>query len=315
MSAGAEMHAEAERRFAFGANWESFIRTSYTPLRRARARQDLLSFLGVEHLDGLSFLDIGSGSGLHSLAALDAGVARIHSFDYDPLSVRTTQYLRHLAGDPAHWHVEQGDVLDDAYLGTLGTFDVVYSWGVLHHTGAMWRAIDNAAALVRPGGLFFVALYSSNVATPSTAFWLDVKRRYNAAGAAGRRRMEWWYIWRFGLGRNVLLYPVRLPRLLRQVYDRRRQRGMSYMADVRDWLGGWPMEYADDQAVVDRLAAQHGQTLVNVATGEACTQFLFRNEGAGARAIAVADFAAGRARPVGTRRLDLPARESASEAR
>ena len=300
MIAEPEVNAEAGKRFAFGANWESFVRTSYTPLRRAAARQDLLSFLGVERLDGLSFLDIGSGSGLHSLAAFDAGAARIHSFDYDPLSVSTTLHLRRLAGDPPHWHAEQGDVLDDAYLGGLGTFDVVYSWGVLHHTGAIWTAVDNAAALVKPGGLFFVALYSSNVATPSTAFWLDVKRRYNAADAAGKRRMEWWYIWRFGLGRNPLLYPIRLPLLLRQVYDRRRKRGMSYMADVRDWLGGWPMEYADDQEVVDRLAAQHGQTLLNVATGEACTQFLFRSEGAGARSIAVAEFAAGRA-PVGAR--------------
>lgn len=285
----------AGERYAFGANWESFVRHSFTPLRREAARSNLLAFMGVADLAGLSFLDIGSGSGLHSLAAFDAGAARIHSFDYDPISVSTTQHLRRLAGDPDHWTAERGDVLNSAYLAGLGLFDVVYSWGVLHHTGALWDAIDNAAGCVKPGGRLFIALYSSNVATPSTEFWLDVKRRYNAAGAAGRRRMEWWYVWRFGLGRNPFLYPIRLPLLLRQAYEKRTQRGMSYMSDVRDWLGGWPMEYADDQEVVDRLAERHGQTLVNVSTGEACTQFLFRNEGA-ARTTSVQAFVASRGR-------------------
>lgn len=287
----------ADGRYAFGANWEAFVRTSFTPLRREAARRNLLSFMDRPDLDGLTFLDIGSGSGLHSLAAFDAGAARIHSFDYDTRSVSTTRELRRIAGEPAHWTAERGDVLDAAYIGGLGTFDVVYSWGVLHHTGAMWDAIDNAAARAKPGGLLFIALYSSNVASPSTEFWLDVKRRYNAADAAGRRRMEWWYVWRFGLGRNPLLYPVRLPLLLRQVYEKRRQRGMSYMADVRDWLGGWPMEYADDQEVVDRLAARHGQTLVALSTGEACTQFLFRNDGTPHRADPVAAFPTRRAKP------------------
>lgn len=289
------MSATAGERYAFGANWEAFVRTSFTPFRREAARKNLLSFMARRDLAGLSFLDIGSGSGLHSLAAFDAGAARIYSFDYDPLSVSTTLHLRRLAGEPAHWSAERGDVLDAAYLTGLGPFDIVYSWGVLHHTGAMWQAIDNAAARTKPGGLFFIALYSSNVATPSTEFWLDVKRRYNAADAAGKRRMEWWYVWRFGLGRNPLLYPVRLPLLVRQAYEKRSQRGMSYMSDVRDWLGGWPMEYADDQEVVDRLAERHGQTLVNISTGEACTQFLFRNDGRSAP-TSVAEFTAARGR-------------------
>ncbi len=50
---------------------------------------------------------------------------------------------------------------------------------------------------------------------------------------------------------------------------------MSYMTDVRDWLGGWPMEYADDQQVIATMKAKHGFTLSNISTGEACTEFLF----------------------------------------
>jgi 2-polyprenyl-6-hydroxyphenyl methylase/3-demethylubiquinone-9 3-methyltransferase len=290
------MSSTAGERYGFGANWESFIAKHYSEERRKSAAENLLGFLGRQDLDGLAFLDIGSGSGLHSLAAFDAGAVRIHSFDYDALSVRTTGELHRRAGAPASWHVERGDVLDGAYMDALGTWDVVYAWGVLHHTGDMWRAIDNAARRVAPGGLFFLALYSSNVAAPSPEFWLDVKRRYNAAGALGKRRLELWYLWHFGLGRN----PLRLPLLARQMRDRRRLRGMSYMTDVRDWLGGWPMEYADDQEVVDTLEEKHGHRLVNVLTGEACTQFLFRNEGIAGRktsVVALAEARRGQGRP------------------
>jgi len=259
-------------RYGFGANWAAFVERNYSDARRRAARASLVGFLGLSDLSGRSFLDVGSGSGLHSLAAHDAGAAPIHSFDFDEASVRTTARLRDLAGSPPDWIVEQGDVLDEAYLGRLPAWDIVYAWGVLHHTGAMWQAIGNVAKRVGPGGLLFLALYSANVASPSAEFWLEVKRRYNATDALWRRRMEYWYLWRFGLGRN----PLRLPYLLKQVYDKKKKRGMSYMTDVRDWLGGWPMEYADDQEVVDLLEQKHGFELAKISTGEACTEFLFR---------------------------------------
>jgi 2-polyprenyl-6-hydroxyphenyl methylase/3-demethylubiquinone-9 3-methyltransferase len=258
-------------RYDFGRNWASFIDTNFSAERRSIAKQRLLGFLKRRDLKNLSFLDIGSGSGLHSMAAYDAGAARIHSFDYDEVSVQTTARLKGIAGAPSNWTVERGDVLDLNYLQNLGLWDIVYSWGVLHHTGAMWNAIDNAASRVASDGLFFIALYSSNVASPSTEFWLDVKRRYNRADAGGKRRMELWYLWRFGLDGN----PLRLPLLIKQIYQKKKQRGMSYMTDVRDWLGGWPMEYANDQEVIDVMKKKHSFALVNISTGEACTEFLF----------------------------------------
>jgi SAM-dependent methyltransferase len=265
-------------RYSFGKNWASFIDANFSTERRHIAKQRLLDFLKKPDLQTLTFLDIGSGSGLHSMAAYDAGAARIHSFDYDEMSVRTTAHLKGLTGSPSNWTVERGDVLDLDYLQGLGLWDIVYSWGVLHHTGSMWNAIDNAASRVAPNGLFFIALYSSNVASPSTEFWLDVKKRYNLADAIGKRRIELWYLWRFGLDRN----PLRLPLLIKQIYDKKRQRGMNYMTDVRDWLGGWPMEYADDQDVIDNMKVKHGFALVNISTGEACTEFLFARTDAGA---------------------------------
>ncbi len=98
------------------------------------------------------FLDAGSGSGLFSLAAYRMG-AEVMSFDADPDSVACTNRLRNRFEDPPTWFVREGSLLDKAFLSTLQPADVVYCWGVAHHTGDMWKAIDNLTQLVAPGGL------------------------------------------------------------------------------------------------------------------------------------------------------------------
>ena len=65
--------------------------------------------------------------------------------------------------------------------------------------------------------------------------------------------------------------------IVKQIYEKKKGRGMSYMTDIRDWLGGWPMEFADDQAVIDFLKKRFDFELVRISTGEACTEFLFRD--------------------------------------
>src|SRR6202008_1199298 len=113
-------------RFAFGRNWASFL--SVLDENRIRvAEQSLQGMLAMRDLQGLRFLDIGSGSGLFSLVARKLG-ARVHSFDFDPDSVACTRSLhdRYLPGDE-DWTVEHGSILDRAYTDRLGTFDIVYS--------------------------------------------------------------------------------------------------------------------------------------------------------------------------------------------
>lgn len=260
-------------RYSFGKNWSRFARKSFSQERVDIARKHILSLLQRDSLKGLDFLDIGCGSGIHSLAARQAGAGRIRSFDYDPDSVETTKTMWHFAGEPADWTVERGDVLDDAYIASLGRWNLVYSWGVLHHTGDVWRAIDNAQKTVADNGLFYIALYSADVQTDPD-FWLRIKKEYNEAGESKRRRMEWWYVWVYVMNRNPLLLPVFGYRMLRH----RLNRGMSFFADIRDWLGGWPMEFVHDRDVIDRLAV-HGFRLVNIKTGEACSEFVFERTG------------------------------------
>ncbi|MFV8817028.1 class I SAM-dependent methyltransferase [Haliea sp. E17] len=240
------------------------------------ATEKMLSFTGRSSLAGEDFLDIGCGSGLHSYAALRAGARKIHSLDYDPDSVRATDALHTHAARPDNWTFERGDILDDAYVEGLGKWSFVYSWGVLHHTGDMWRAIENAQKTVADGGLFYLALYSADADfQPSKEFWLEVKQAYNNAGSLKKLYMVYWYIWRFAMQRDL----KRLPAEVRRIFSYRFKRGMSYFADIRDWLGGWPMEYAGDQETVDLLEKKHGFRLVNLSTGEANSEFLFERSG------------------------------------
>lgn len=254
--------------FSFGRNWAEFVQQHLNENRVESARQRLLSFLELPDLAGRYFLDIGSGSGLHSLAAYRAGAARIVSFDLDPASVATTTRLRDQFGSADRWQVLQGSVLDPAFLATIEPADIAYSWGVLHHTGRMWEAVRNAGRLMRPTGLYFLALYTT---TRKSEYWLATKQRYNRAGMLGKRWLEAKYVARhlvlphLAHGRNPL-------RTLRETRDR----GMDYMTDLRDWLGGLPYEDARPEEVLTFCRKELGMEMINLKTGEACTEYLFR---------------------------------------
>ncbi|MCB1923403.1 MAG: class I SAM-dependent methyltransferase [Gammaproteobacteria bacterium] len=264
----------ADERFAFGKNWHNFVDTNLDDDRVEISRRYLLDFLERDDLNGVRFLDIGCGSGIHSLAAVRSGAAEVFSFDYDADSVAATRAVKDAkARDAVNWHIERGSVLDEDYMAKLGQYPLVYSWGVLHHTGDLWRAIRNACTCVEPGGLLYIALYSADMhVDPPAEFWIDVKKRYVAGGAIKRNWMMLWYLWRFSLGKN----PRRVPELMRTMRDYRKSRGMSYLTDVRDWIGGWPMEFSRDQDVIDLLRDELGFEVVKQKTGEANTEYLFR---------------------------------------
>ena len=265
-----------DRHYEFGKNWTRYVRHNFNEERVAIAQRHLLDFVGRSDLRGLDFLDIGCGSGIHSLAAFRSGAGRIRSVDYDPDSVAATTILHKYAGEPANWTVERGDVLDDACINSLGKWNFVYSWGVLHHTGDVWRALANAQNTVADGGMFYIALYSADVQT-DPEFWLKIKQEYNRADSFKRWRMEWWYVWAYIMHRRIWMFP----NLIRRTVQYRLSRGMNFFADIRDWLGGWPMQFVHDRDVIKFLEGERGFKLAKIKTGEANTEFLFQRQAEG----------------------------------
>lgn len=267
---------EQGERFGFGENWANFLGT-LNDERIVVAERALEQMLGTPSLSGRRFLDAGSGSGLSSLAARRMG-ATVHSFDYDPKSVACTMELRrrYFPDDP-QWTVEEGSVLDKAYLETTGVFDIVYSWGVLHHTGQMWNAIENVSTLCKPNGLLFIAIYN-NMGGGSRR-WTWIKRTYCQLPSALRipfallvtTPIQIWSLAVHTVQGKALRY-------FNHIKHYGERRGMSWWHDQLDWIGGYPYEDAKPEEVF-RFLHDRGFSLVDMTTcggGIGCNQFVFR---------------------------------------
>jgi len=258
---------KADAHFDFGANWQRFV-DKMDVEALDEAERGLLKLIPANRLEGATFLDIGSGSGLHALAAKRLG-ARVTAIDIDKNSVEATRKLLGTGAD-----VRQLSILESH---GLGRFDIVYSWGVLHHTGAMWRAIDSAAALVKPGGLLVLALYQR---TPFCGFWKVEKRLYTAAPRPARAVIRALYtaalLSRQALaGKDPFSY----------VKNYKAARGMDFFTDVHDWLGGYPYESVDPADLMEHVGKLGFTPVVEHALpksigvfGAGCCEFTLRRE-------------------------------------
>ena len=259
-------------RFSFGENWKRFLGVLNEEHIKS-AEDSLCEMLAMEDLKGKSFLDIGCGSGLFSLSAVRLG-ARVHSFDYDPEAVACACELkeRYFSKDKI-WKIERGSALDTDYLKSLGEFDIVYSWGVLHHTGNMWKALENAQSLVASGGKLFISIYNDQGL--ASKIWLMVKQTYNKLPEAFR---------------FLILYPAFLllwgPAMVKDMLrlkpfykwrNYKSNRGMSAWHDVVDWVGGYPFEVAKPEEIIS-FYQKEGFILVKskrVGSKLGCNEFLF----------------------------------------
>ena len=245
----------------------SWLRTVPRPCRAERKRTN----------ENKSFLDIGSGSGLYSLAARRLG-AKVHSFDYDPHSVSCTSELKkRFFPEDNNWIIESGNALDKDYIKSLGEFDIVYSWGVLHHTGDMWNAINNSSQCVKNGGQFYLSIYNDQGGKSKR--WLTIKKLYNAFPNGLK-----WIIWMPMLiklwWRNTLRDLIKEGKLFStwRNYAQVEARGMSAFTDVIDWVGGLPFEVAKPEEIFD-FFAQRGFELKKLKTcggGIGCNEFVFK---------------------------------------
>ena len=218
--------------FAFGKNWLEYAK-KIDEAKILQAVIDLQRLSGRERFDGMTFLDIGCGSGLHSLAAIRMGAVRVVGVDIDADSVAAARGTLARFAPEADAQFDEVSVFDMTP-GKYGGFDFVYSWGVLHHTGDMRRALTSAANLVNPGGIFMVALYGK---TPFCWMWRILKRRYSSATPTAQHRARRIYI-----GFQRLAHKVKGRNFDDYVHNYGNYRGMDYYNDVHDWMGGYPYE-------------------------------------------------------------------------
>ncbi len=172
--------------------------------------------------------------------------------------------------------IEQGSILDEGYVASLGSFDVVYSWGVLHHTGAMWRALDLAQRLVNDEGLLAIAIYNDRGS--QSARWRHIKHTYSrlprvfktpfAALVSAPEEMK-------GLLRSILT--GRPGDYIRSWTEYDTRRGMSHWHDIIDWVGGFPYECARADTIFS-FFKQRGFTLerLTIGGGLGCSEYVFR---------------------------------------
>jgi len=233
---------ERETHFEFGENWKNYSKT--IDRKRIDSAIEGVRKLLPDSLGGKTFLDVGCGSGLHSLAALSLGAASVTAIDIDENSVGTTQELLTKYAPGQKWTAKVASVFD-ASPDALGRFDVVYSWGVLHHTGDMWRAIECATRFVNPGGQFVIAIYSATTFDP---MWKAEKKLYSQAPRPIQWGIRQVYMTAFlagkiALGKNPVSY----------VRNYSHMRGMNFSHDAHDWLGGYPYETASATELHDRI--------------------------------------------------------------
>ena len=141
--------------FSFGKNWKRYVKYVLSEDILQNAQDSLVRYFGEDFdFKNKVFIDIGCGSGIFSLCALRLGVKKVISIDVDKNSIEATMMTKEkfLKDSSENWEIMEGSVLDGDFIKSLQErFKkdeiIVYSWGVLHHTGNLSLAMENVMSL------------------------------------------------------------------------------------------------------------------------------------------------------------------------
>ena len=251
--------------FDFGSNWAEFSKRHVDQSRLKMACQSMRALLGAENIGGKSFIDVGCGSGLFSIAAHRLGAAKVVGIDVNQRCIEIAQANRDLLapGAPIEFHI--ASVLDVEQLKGFGTFDLVYAWGSLHHTGSMWNAVHNVLRCVAPEGILVLAIYNKHSTSPA---WRSIKWFYNQVPQLIQRFMIFIFA--------GVIYGAKF--LVTRTNPLKKERGMDFWFDVVDWVGGYPYEYATVSEVTNIVTSRGFQLrqVVPASVPTGCNEFLFQ---------------------------------------
>ncbi len=249
--------------FNFGQNWQAFSDKSLNRQKLDSAIDSLRELIGEDKIKGGNFIDIGCGSGIFAIAASLLGAARVVGIDISRQSIEASKDNKNIFAPQGDIEFFHKSIFDQDVL-PLGGFDIVYSWGVLHHTGSMYKAIDTSAQLAKPGSLFAIAIYNEHW---SSGAWKIIKHIYNAVPKFVQLLMIWFFY--------VIMAAAKFAVTGKNPF--KKKRGMSFYYDVIDWLGGYPYEYAGKEQIithVEKLGFKCVKfTAPAVPTG--CNEFVF----------------------------------------
>lgn len=270
----------SNKAFSFGKNWQSYLDNHLSGDSYKKSVESLEELFGKERVRGKKFLDIGCGSGLFSLAAFKLGAKRIVSFDVDVDSVNCCRYLMEKEKSPKNWKIFKESILNDNLVNKLEKFDIVYSYGVLHHTGNMWKAIENSAKFVSDNGLLYLAIYNkadshgfySDYRFGTSKFWEKEKRFYSGLPSPLQSLIDY-----LTIGFLFIAYLFTFKNPVKIIKDHNRFRGMSWKVDIKDWLGGYPYEYASPEEIFN-FVSKMGFSLEKIKTNNGLmnNEFLFK---------------------------------------
>lgn len=235
--------------FSFWKNWQDFL-TKLDDAKIETAKQYLIAFLnGEENIRGKTIIDFGSGSGLMSLCFALLG-ARVTSVDIDDSSIACTELLRKKYNiSSENWMIQKWSVLDKEFIAMLGSYDIVYSWGVIHHSGNMWKWLEHIIALTHEDSQLYVAIYNNNTIMLewTSPFWVRAKKLYSSSRIL-RPFIKSIYTLYLILG--LIAYGKNPITYIRD-YRKNALRGMDFFVDIEDWLWGYPYEYATYHEIQD----------------------------------------------------------------
>ena len=233
------------KRYKFGSNWKEFIENNLNNISIKQAIISTKQVLEESKIDlkNKTVIDIGCGSGLFSLVALELGAKFVLSFDYDPDSVSCTKKLLNSRNfDSTRYKCLEGSILDDSFIDNLGKYDLVYSWGVLHHTGKLDKALENSSKLVKKDGLIFISLYQKSI---SDFFWIIEKKIFNLSSKSTQIN-----ILRIYISIIKIAYFLKGKSLKKIIQNYSNNRGMNFYNDAYDWLGGYPYQSIDTKECI-----------------------------------------------------------------